>query len=91
MSYAKGAPAAGVLKAGQVLDHAQKDVLAQVLQIAGRHALAVEPAEDQGTVQLRQVLPGLLLAGLSAEQQALPSLVHPTPLPLPGWATDRLV
>ena len=63
-------------KVGQVLDHAQKDVLAEVLQIDRRHTLAVEPADDQRTIQVRQVLPGIRFAGLSAEQQALPGLVH---------------
>ena len=74
----------GVLEAGKVLDHAQKDVLAQVLQIGRRHALAIEPADDQGTIQVRQVLPGILFAGLGAEQQALPGLVHAAILLGPG-------
>src|SRR5262249_51896730 len=82
--------AAGVLKGGQVLDHAEEDVLAQVVQVARRHALAVEPADDQGAVQVGQVLPGVLLAGLSAEQQALPGLVHGTISPAPGRANGRV-
>ena len=82
---AKRAPIAGVLEGGEVLDHAQKDVLAQVLQIDRRHALAIEPADDQGTIQVRQVLPGILFAGLSAEQQALPGLIHATILPSRAW------
>ena len=60
----------------EVLDHAQKDLLGQVVQIGRRHALAIKPADDQGTIQVRQVLPGVLFAGLSAEQQALPGLIH---------------
>jgi hypothetical protein len=66
----------GVLEGGEVLDHAQEDVLAQMLQVERRHALAIEPADNQGTIQVRQVLPGLLLAGLSPEQQALPGLIQ---------------
>ena len=77
-------------KAGEVLDHAQKDVLAQVLQIDRRHALAIEPADDQGTIQVRQVLPGIRFAGLSAEQQALPGLIHDAILPSPGRAILRI-
>jgi hypothetical protein len=56
-----------VLKVREVLDHAQQNVLAQVLQVACRHALAIEPADDQGTIQVRQVFPGVLFAALSAE------------------------
>ena len=81
---------AGVLKGGEVLDHAEKDVLAEVLQIARRHALAIEPVEDQGTIQVRQVLPGVLLAGLRPEQQALPSLVHGIISPPPCGASCKL-
>jgi hypothetical protein len=73
---AEGAPVAGVLKAGQVLDYAEQDLLAEVLQIACRHALAIEPSEDQRTIQVRQVLAGIRFAGLGTEQQALPCLVH---------------
>jgi hypothetical protein len=65
-----------MLKVRQVLDHAQQDLLAEVLQIARRHALAIEPTEDQGTIQVRQVFPGIRLAGLGADQQALPGFVH---------------
>ena len=68
-------------KAGQVLDHAEQDFLAEVLQIACRHALAIEPTEDQRTIQVRQVLPGIRFAGLGTEQQALPGLVHGPILP----------
>ena len=73
---AERAPLAGVLEGGEVLDDAQEDVLAEVLQVDRRHALSVDPADDQGTIQVRQVLPGTLFAGLGAEQQALPGLVH---------------
>ena len=61
----KRARLAGVLEAGELLYHAQKDVLAQVLQIGRRHAQAIEPADDQGTVQVHQVLPGVRFAGLA--------------------------
>jgi hypothetical protein len=33
--------------------------------------LTLQPAEDQRAVQVRQALPGVLLTGLRAEQQAL--------------------
>src|SRR5262249_28584711 len=78
---AHGTPVARVLEGGEVLDHAQEDVLAEVLQIDRRHTLAIEPADDQGAIQVRQVLPGLLLADLGAEQQAVPGLVHQVILP----------
>src|SRR5262245_6535669 len=78
---AERATVAGVLEGGEVLDHAQEDVLAEVLQIDRRHTLAIEPADDQGAIQVRQVLPGLLLADLGAEQQAVPGLVHQVILP----------
>jgi hypothetical protein len=86
---AEGAALAGVLEAGQVLDHAEQDLLAEVLQVARRHALAVEPAQDQRTVQVRQVLPGIRFAALGTQQQALPGLVHGPILPPWGRAIRR--
>ena len=73
-----------------MLDHAQKDVLAQVLQIACRDALTIEPTDDQGTIEVRQVFPGILFAVLSAEEQTLPSLVHGTIFPSPSRANGGL-
>ena len=51
-----------------------------------RHVLAIEPTEDQRTIQVRQVLPGVRFAGLGTEQQALPRLVHGPILPSTGRA-----
>src|SRR5262249_7484001 len=62
--------------------------LAEVLQIACRHALAMEPTEDQRTVQVQQVLPGIRFAGLRAQQQALPGLIHAPILPFSGRARE---
>src|SRR5262249_19792342 len=77
---AKCSRAAGVLKSGQVFDDTEQDLLAQVVDVARGHALALEPADDEGTIQVGQVLPGILLAGLNAEQQAFPSVFrHPSP------------
>ena len=38
------APLAGVPEAGQVPDHTEQDLLAEVLQVAPPHALAMEPS-----------------------------------------------
>src|SRR5262249_25575014 len=64
---ADSAAVAGVLKAGEVLDQAQEYFLTQVVQIDRRHTLAIEPADNQRTIEVGQVLPGVLFAGLSAE------------------------
>jgi hypothetical protein len=80
---------AGVPEAGQVLHHAEQDLLAEVPQVARRHALEVEPAQDQRTVQVGQVLPGIRFAGLGSQQQALPGLVRGPVLPFSGRAIRR--
>src|SRR5262249_8402493 len=86
---AEGAALAGVLKAGQVLDDAEQDLLAEVLQVASGHALAIEPAEDEWTIEGGEVLPGIGFAGLGAEEQALSGFVHGAILPSSGWAIGR--
>src|SRR5262245_36743168 len=43
--------------------------------VAGRYGLAIEPAEDQRAIQVRQVLPGSRFADFGTEQQALPGVV----------------
>jgi hypothetical protein len=64
-----------------VLDHIQENVLGQILQVDRWHALAIEPADDQGTIEVRQILPRIRFAGLSAEKQALSGLIHNAILP----------
>jgi hypothetical protein len=59
-----------------VLDNAQEDVLAEVLKVDRRHALAIQPTDDQGAIEVRQILPGIRFARLSPKQEALPGLIH---------------
>jgi hypothetical protein len=47
-----------MLKAGKAFDDAEKDFLAQVVEVARGHALAPEPTDDERAIQVRQVLPG---------------------------------
>jgi len=42
-----------VLKVREVLDHAEENFLSEVVQIAGRHASTVEPAQDQRPIKFR--------------------------------------
>jgi hypothetical protein len=58
-------------------------------QYSGGSALALQPADDQRAVQIRQFLPGVLLAGLRAEQQALSSFVHGALVASPGRTERR--
>ena len=73
-----------MLEVRKVLDHAQEDLLAQVIQVARGHTLANQPAANQRTVKVRQVFPGIRFAGLRAKQQALPRFVHGFILTSPG-------
>src|SRR4051812_2470660 len=60
------------------------EVLNEAARLAESFALPVEPAEDQGAVQARQAPPGAPRAGLGAQQQALPGLVHGVTPSLPS-------
>ncbi len=60
----EGAPVTGMPITREVFDHAEQDFLAEVLQIVRRHALAIEPTDDQRTIQGREVLPGISFTGL---------------------------
>src|SRR5262249_25953032 len=46
-----------------------------------RHALAIEPAKDQRTIQVQQVLPGVRFSGLGTKQQGLSGFAHVSILP----------
>jgi hypothetical protein len=80
---------ARLLVARKVLDHAQEDVLAQVLEVDRRRALAIDRAEDQGATEVHQVPSATLLARLNPEQQAMPGPIRDGNSTSPGQAIFR--
>ena len=73
---AEGAALPRVAKGGQILEYRQKDFLDQVVDLVFRDLLAAQPGDEQGMIQVGEVLPGISIAGLGAQQQALSSDVH---------------